>query len=122
NRDTNLHDLAPMLELRVHMTLNNKPDNNTLDPASLDEMQRLVGDSRPNVLLRAANEAIDAALDHIARWIGTPLHVCAGQVQVISATDTDLFAAVEQGKFSGKLYYRLNMILAEIGVVNEREA
>lgn len=136
-------------------TSNNKPDR-----TCLDEMLTMVGISRPNVLLKAANDAVDVALDHIAAWI-SPLHICnlpgpatlpeeargavllrdvgaldaeqqshmidwldknAGNVQVISATETDLFAAVESGTFSEKLYYRLNMMLAEIGLVNEEES
>ena len=50
------------------------------------------------------------------------LDLNAGNVQVISATATDLFAAVERGTFSERLYYRLNTILAEFGVVNDQEA
>src|SRR6185295_18174635 len=51
-------------------------NNRQPDRTCLDEMQAIVGISRPNVLLKAANAAVDAALDHIAAWISAPLHIC----------------------------------------------
>ena len=45
----------------------NRLDNNEPDKSSLDEMQSLVGGSRPNVLLRAANDAIDGGTDVVWR-------------------------------------------------------
>jgi hypothetical protein len=139
-------------------------DPTTLDDSSLtslNDMEWMIGTCRPNVLLKAADDVIDAALQRLTDWLAAPLHVCdlpgpatlplqnggallirdvaaldaeqqalmmewldvnEGSVQVISATATDLFAAVERGTFSERLYYRLNTILAEVGLGGEEEA
>jgi len=62
------------------------------------------------LLLRDVAELSAEQQEILMDW----LDVNAGNVQVISATTIDLFAAVERGTFSGRLYYRLNTILADL--------
>src|SRR3954452_7467438 len=57
------------------------------------------------VLLRDIAALTRDQQERLFRW----LDVANGRVQVISATSTDLFAAVLAGAFSDRLYYRLNV-------------
>jgi hypothetical protein len=50
--------------------------------------------------------------ERLARWISGP----GSGVQVLALVRAPLFAAVEVGRFSASLYYRLNVVMVELRV------
>jgi hypothetical protein len=67
------------------------------------------------LLLRDVAALSAAQQEMLLDW----LDLNGGNVQVVSATSMDLFAAVERGTFSDRLYYRLNTILADLQAAGE---
>jgi DNA-binding NtrC family response regulator len=56
-----------------------------------------------------------AALDEEQQqWLLEWLDDNAERLQVVTATETTLFAEVEGGRFNAGLYYRLNTVLEEV--------